>query len=204
MIAEHIWHNRPDWIYRCCFYARSAIIVVACTLLMSCLSLSPATEKTELNSEDLQVLKGRIIYKSPEQSISAVFSWRSTGSEYVLRLRDRLGLGRVRIEGNNSSANIETSRGETLDDVDLQSWLTEELGISIPILELPNCLTMDCSFVRAGQNHMYDAQNRLIEFEYGAWTVKAIYDSNLSKKLNQVNEIQLLNGESKLRMIFDN
>ncbi|MCY3885094.1 MAG: outer membrane lipoprotein LolB [Gammaproteobacteria bacterium] len=170
---------------------------------MSCLSLRPPTEITDSNSENVQVLKGRIIYKSPEESFSAVFTWRSTGSEYELRLRDRLGLGRVLIKGNSESADIETSRGEILEDVDLQSWLAKEFGISIPILELPDCLTMDCRLVSTGQNHIYDGQNRLIEFEHGEWTIKAVYDSNLAKELNQVSEIQLLHGESKMRMIFD-
>lgn len=105
--------------------------------------------------------------------------------------------------GKGESADIETPDGQTLKDVDVQLWLEEEFSISVPILDLPDCLTMDCSLVKSGHGHVYDEQERLIEFNYDDWTVHAIYDSRKAEDSNAVKEIQMLNGETKMRMIFD-
>lgn len=193
--------DRSSKVWRC---VRLVVMGFACALVMSCLPLSRSSENTGSEPQESQIVTGRVIYKSPGESFSAVFSWKSTESSYELRLRDRLGLRRVRIEGTNDSAKIETSRGESLEDVDLQLWLEDQFGISIPILELPNCMTMDCSMVRSGRNHQYDTYNRLVQFEYDSWTVKATYDSRVMEESNSVNELQLLNGETVVRMIFDN
>lgn len=182
---------------------RFAVVAIGCTMLVSCISLRPPSNSTGIDLNWSHVLQGRFIYKSPEESFSAVFTWRSKGSNYELRLRDRLGLRRIHITGKDEQAKIETSSGQILEDVDVQTWLKEELGISVPILELPKCLTMDCSLVKSGKNHIYDEQNRIIEFEYDAWTVQASYDSRNTKNSNAVKEIQMSNGAIKLRMIFD-
>lgn len=205
MITEHTYCRRRDrnsrsWIN----VTRSVIIVVGCALLASCLPLSPSGKPTVPDPNWSQVLNGRFIYKSPEESFSAIFTWKSRGSAYELRLRDRLGLRRIRIEGDGQSADIETPDGQTLKDVNVQTWLDEEFAISVPILELPDCLTMDCSLVRSGKNHLYDEHNRLLEFEYDAWTVQAIYDARTTEDSKVVKEIQMLNVETKVRMIFDN
>lgn len=105
--------------------------------------------------------------------------------------------------GNGESADIETPNGQTLRNVDVQTWLEEEFAISVPILELPDCLTMNCRLVKSGQGHVYDKQDRLIEFDYDAWTVQAIYDFRKTEDSKTVKEIRMLNGSTKMRMIFD-
>lgn len=204
MITERIQCSQSNWVSQFTVYtARIVIVVVACVLLVSCLPLGSPGESTRIDPKWSQTLKGRFIYKSPEDSFSAVFTWKSKGSVYELRLRDRLGLRRIRIEGDGELADVETPDGQTLRDVDVQTWLEQELAISVPILELPKCLTMDCSFAKLGENHVYDELGRLIEFSHGVWTVQATYEKKATGDSNTVKEIQVLDGKTKMRLIFD-
>lgn len=182
---------------------RIGLIALVCALLVSCLPLGTPEDSTRIDPNWSQILKGRFIYKSPEESFSAVFTWKSNENAYELLLRDRLGLRRIRILGSGETADIETPNGQTLEEVDVQAWLEEQFSVSVPLLELLDCLTMDCSFVKSGQNHVYDEQDRLVEFNYDAWTVQAIYDSRKTEDSNVVKEIQMLDGSTTVRMIFD-
>lgn len=180
------------------------LVVLGSALLTSCIALNPQNGNSLADPDGARQLKGRITYKSPEESFSAIFTWKSKGSAYELKLRDRLGLRRVRIIGNSETADIEMPGGQLLKNVNLQAWLAEEIGIAIPILELPDCLNLECRLVTSGQNHKFDERKRLVEFEYRSWRIKPIYDSRTSADSDEVSEIQLLSDETEVRMIFDN
>ncbi len=204
MITERTTDVQSDQVSRLWTnVTRIGLVALMCALLVSCLPLATPKDSTRSDPNWSQILKGRFIYKSPEDSFSAVFTWKSKENAYELLLRDRLGLRRIRILGSGETADIETPNGQTLEEVDVQAWLEEQFAVSVPILKLPDCLTMDCSFVKSGQNHVYDEQDRLVEFNYDAWTVQAIYDSRQTEDSNVVKEIQMLDGSTKVRMIFD-
>lgn len=204
MITERTTGVQFNQVSRfCAKVARLGLVVLTCALLVSCLPLRAPEDSTRIDPNWSQVLKGRFIYKSPSDSFSAVFTWKSKETAYELLIRDRLGLRRIRIVGNGESADIETPNGQTLRNVDVQTWLEEEFAISVPILELPDCLTMNCRLVKSGRSHVYDKQDRLIEFDYDAWTVQAIYDFRKTEDSKTVKEIRMLNGSTKMRMIFD-
>ena len=151
---------------------------------------------------DVIEIMGRIAFTTPSRSGSAQFKWKSVKSAYELRLTGRLGIGRIVIRGTNESADIVTSTGETMENVDLQGWLIDTFEIDLPILDLPACIRMNCDFAKNGNSRKYDSDGRLQEFENQGWSVKAAYAENEPDEL-AVKEIQLQRGETRLRILFD-
>ena len=198
--------SNSDWPIRRPIFAshvvRVVCLVLVSSLLVSCWPLRSGSKDLQPDGTGVTNVSGRFVYKSPDESISMTFRWKSEESAYELTMSGPLGLGRVVIRGTNDTANILTPNGETLENVDLQRWLADEFSISIPILELPSCLDMDCTFAKEGENHVYDSDGRLIGFENQGWKVSSTYGANQSDK-HLVKELHLKRENTEVRLIFD-
>ncbi len=151
---------------------------------------------------DVVEISGRIAFITPSRSGSAQFRWKSEKSAYELQLTGRFGIGRIVIRGTKESADIETSSGETMENIDLQAWLIDTFEIDVPILDLPACMRMDCEFAKNGTSRQYDRNGRLQEFENQGWSVKSTYTKNQLGEL-VVKEMRLQRDETRFRIVFD-
>lgn len=151
--------------------------------------------------EATRTYQGRIAFKQPDQSFVTIFRWLESGSAFQLTLRDRLALGGVRVQGNESLATIEYSNGDKEEGVDLDDWIESNLGISLPFEELWKCLSMKCKLIDEATQREYDSYGRLERFSSDQWTFKFFYkekdpDSTALKKL------EMSKDDTKIRIFF--
>ena len=95
-------------------------IGTAVLVLTACAPFRPAPPAAPQMSEeagsalrcvDRWALQGRVAFRSPEQSGSARLSWQQREERYQLAMDGPLGVGGMRIEGDDAQVQVE-SRGE--------------------------------------------------------------------------------------------
>ncbi len=177
-----------------------SLTVGAGVLLITSCQFFPESELLP-QEEATRTYQGRIAFKQPDQSFVTIFRWLESGSAFQLTLRDRLALGGVRVQGNESHATIEYSNGDKEEDVDLDDWIESNLGISLPFEELWKCLSMTCRLIDEAKQREYDAYGRLEHFSSDQWTFKFSYkekdpDSTVLKKL------EMSKDDTEIRIFF--
>ena len=144
--------------------------------------------KEPVDAELSKTYQGRIAFKSPNESFVTVFRWLESSSNFQLTLRDRFALGGIRIKGNESTAQIEYSDGKTVENVDLDHWIEDNLGLSVPFRELWKCLSLTCKLIDEAEQKNHDQYGRLKVFISNHWTFTFSYrdddpDSSILKQL---------------------
>lgn len=178
---------------------RTWIVAFVFLSLTSCQYFPKAEDLVD--GEDSKTYQGRIAFKSPEQSFVTIFRWLESDSTFQLTLRDRLALGGVRLHGNENDATIEYSNGKIEEGVDLDEWIDDNLGISVPFKELWKCLSLNCKLIDEADQQEYDQYGRIESFAGNQWTFTFSYrdadsDSSILKKLEMRKE------DTKIRIFF--
>lgn len=117
----------------------------AALLLTACAPFRPAPPAAPQMSEesgsalrcvDQWALQGRVAFRSPEQSGSARLSWQQREERYRLSMDGPLGVGGIRIEGDDARVQVE-SRGERQVYASApEAVLTAALGYELPLRAL--------------------------------------------------------------------
>lgn len=175
------------------------VVVVGILGLTSCQYFPKTTDS--IDAEDATKYQGRIAFKSSEQSFVTLFRWLESDSDFQLVLRDRLALGGVRIEGNDSTATVEYSDGKTEENVNLDAWIEDNLGISISFRELWNCLSLNCELIDDAETLEYDQYRRLETFTSDQWTFTFSYqDADPDSSI--LNRLELHKEDIEIKIIF--
>ena len=191
------------WWRNVSFGTGMTLFLAMILFVVSCQSLKVPNPPDESDPfANATVVSGRIVYRGSSEAFTLLFRWKSIETRYQLLLRDKLGMNRALIQGSSTGADIKLASGESLKNIDVQRWLDEELSISIPILELPHCLNLECDFFRSGTDRVFDSTNRLSEFNHAEWNVQLQYQGN-SKDKHNLKEIRFSSDDTRLRMIFD-
>ena len=174
------------------------IVVLAFLWLTSCQNF-PKSEDL-IDGDYTKTYHGRIAFKSSERSFVTIFRWLESDSTFQLTLRDRLALGGVRLQGNDIAATIEYSNGK-IEEVDLDEWIDNNLGISVPFKELWQCLTMNCTLIDEADLQDYDQYGRVESFAGNQWSFTFSYrdedpDSTILKKL------EMRKDDTEIRIFF--
>lgn len=156
-------------------------------LVSGCQSLSREPLIAQTDDVDVLTVEGRIAIKSPVQSFNGSFRFKRVADQYELNLRDRTGFVQVKLSGKEESSTLSTSLGTTEENIDVNEWLLEEFGLSLPFLELWNCISLDCELIDEANEKKFDHDEQLSEFKYEQWIVAITYtdstestDSNIS------------------------
>ncbi len=192
------------------FKPRSAILAVvfasillAGAVLVGCQPLTiPDLPDLEIGDQGVTSASGRIIYKSDEGSGSLRFNWKSKDPRWELRLRSRLGTWRLHARGNVRIGDVVTSDGLDYKSIDVEKWIAEETGISIPILDLPGCMKMDCVMIESAMDERLDSQGRLVQFSFDDWLVGVEYVDN-QEDSESVSEFEFKRDDTVVRVLFD-
>lgn len=149
--------------------------VLVLLLVSGCQSLSREPLTPQTDDVDVLAIEGRIAIKSPAQSFNGSFRFKRVADQYELNLRDRTGFIRINLSGREESSTLTTSLGTKEENIDVNEWLFEEFGLSLPFLELWNCISLDCELIDEANKKEFDQDNQLIEFKYEQWVVSITY-----------------------------
>lgn len=178
---------------------RFGIVLFALIWLCSCQFLLES--QVPVDVEISKTYQGRIAFRSPSESFVTVFRWLETSSNFQLTLRDRLALGGIRINGNESTAQIEYSNGTTVENVDLDQWIEENLGLAVPFRELWKCLSLTCKLIDEAEQKNHDQHGRLETFFNDQWSFTFSYrDENPDSSI--LKELEMRKDETTVRIFF--
>lgn len=89
-----------------------------------------------LRCVDQWALQGRVAFRSPEQSGSARLSWRQRAEHYHLSVDGPLGVGGMRIEGDDAQVQIESHGERHVYTAAPETVLAAALGYELPVRAL--------------------------------------------------------------------
>lgn len=180
-------------------YLRIGVVYFGLLLLCSCQFLLES--KTPTDAEVTKTYQGRIAFKNPNESFVTVFRWLEFSSNFQLTLRDRLALGGVRIKGNESTAQVEYSNGKTVENVDLDHWIEDNLGLAVPFRELWKCLSLTCKLIDEAEQKNHDQHGRLEVFFSNQWKFTFSYrDDDPNSSI--LKQLEMRNDATEVRIIF--
>lgn len=175
------------------------VVVIGILCLTSCQYFPKSSDS--INEDEATHYQGRIAYKSSDQSFVTLFRWLESESDFQLTLRDRLALGGVRIEGNESTATVEHSNGKKEENVNLDTWIEDNLGISISFRELWKCLSLKCQLIDDAETQEYDQYRRLESFSSDQWTFTFSYrDDDPDSSI--LNELEMHKEDTEIKIFF--
>lgn len=175
-------------------------------LVSGCQSLSREPLIAQTDDVDVLTIEGKIAIKSPVQSFNGSFRFKRVADQYELNLRDRTGFIQVKLSGTEESSTLTTSLGTTAENIDVNEWLLEEFGLSLPFLELWNCISLDCELIDEANEKKFEHNEQLSEFKYGQWVVAITYtDSTESAGSNipSVREFIIRGDDTEVTLTID-
>jgi outer membrane lipoprotein LolB len=89
-----------------------------------------------LRCVDQWALQGRVAFRSPEQSGSARLSWQQRGGRYQLSVDGPLGVGGVRIEGDDAQVQVDSHGERHVYTAAPETVLAATLGYELPVRAL--------------------------------------------------------------------
>ena len=175
------------------------VVMLGLLWLTSCQNF-PKSE-VPIDAEDTKIYQGRIAFKSPDESFVSMFSWLESNANFRLTLRDRLALGGVRLLGNEENASVEFSNGQKEENIDLDQWIEDKLGISVPFLELWKCLSLQCKLIEEADQQEFDSHGRLETFSNNQWTFTLSYRES-DPDSSTLRKLELRKGDTQIRIFF--
>lgn len=173
----------------------SRIIYALCvlTFLSGCewLQTRPQIANEQNSQLNIWQAKGKFSYSSNIESKSGNFDWRQEYDDYEVRLYGPLGLGTVRISGNNQSILVR-SGNKSFESNNPQQLLLESTGLEIPINYLSKWMTGQTATSTA-TNLTYAKQPEDIEGMY----IQQFSEAGWNISYDEYEQTVLLNDETQ-------
>lgn len=206
MFANDILPRRPDG------WARSLAALAAILVIVSgCASSRPVIDLPELSSWERrqEVLsnisswefKGRIAIKAGDEGFNGKFRWTQTGDEFSATVGGPLGVGTVRIEGDDQTIVLTDKDGVETLLVDPELELYYRYGWTIPVSSLRYWALGIPDPERAASTEL-DEMGRLASLEQGNWQVTiSRYKESAGQSLPHT--LTAINPDTRVRMVID-
>jgi len=206
MFASDILQRRRD------SWARSLATLAAILVTVSgCASSRPVIDLPELSSwerrqEVLSKLsswefKGRIAIKAGDEGFNGKFRWAQTGDEFSATVGGPLGVGTVRIEGDDQTIVLTDKDGVETLLVDPEIELYYRYGWTIPVSSLRYWALGIPDPDRAATTAL-DDDGRLASLEQGNWQVTiSRYKESAGQSLPHT--LTAINPDTRVRMVID-
>jgi outer membrane lipoprotein LolB len=206
MFASDILPRRPDG------WARSLASLAAILVAVSgCASSRPVIDLPELSSWERrqEVLnnisswefKGRIAIKAGDEGFNGKFRWTQTGDEFSATVGGPLGVGTVRIEGDDQTIVLTDKDGVESLLVDPEIELYHRYGWTIPVSSLRYWALGIPDPDRAAKTEL-DEEARLASLEQGNWKVTiSRYKESAGQSLPHT--LTAINPDTRVRMVID-
>lgn len=191
--------NSSDFRGTSVLIIKTLIIGVGVFWLTSCQFFPESDVLTE--EDATKTYQGRIAFKQPGQSFVSIFRWLESGSAFQLTLRDRLALSGVRLLGNENQATVEYSNGDKEEGVNLDDWIEENLGISLPFKELWKCLSLSCTLIEEAKQREYDSYGRLEQFVSNQWTFEFSFKEK-DPESTTLKKLEMSKDDTEIKIFF--
>ncbi|NQZ10715.1 MAG: outer membrane lipoprotein LolB [Algicola sp.] len=179
--------------------ARWLLILLTINLLGGCQVFKREQPQTIINKSEQQrqlaltqlqhwQVKGKLIFKSPQEKFSASLNWTQQSTHSDIRLTSFLGMSILKMLNDGNIATL-ISDGKTLTSDDPESLLYETKGITLPINDMPHWMkgltSKDFDRTTVFDEHNRVKQIKLLDATGRPWQID--YQSYLQATLKRQN-----------------
>ncbi|MFU8814042.1 MAG: lipoprotein insertase outer membrane protein LolB [Pseudomonadales bacterium] len=118
------------------------------------------------------MLRGKLGVVQEQESFSARFYWRQSGSNFNIDLWGPLGQGRISLAGNPRYLELQDGEGAIISQGPPDIVMEQQLGWSLPLSVLPEWIQGRPAPGLPVHEPVYDAEGRLIAFGQLNWRVE--------------------------------
>ena len=206
MFASAFFLKHRDGLFK------SVIGPVACLVALSgCASSRPVIDLPELTTWELrrEVLgsisdwefKGRIAVKAGDEGFNGKFLWAQTADDFHATVGGPLGIGTVRIEGDDRAFVLTDEDGVETLLTDPETELYDRYGWTIPVSSLRYWALGIPDPHRSAVTEL-DTAGRLVSLEQGNWLVTiSRYRDSAGQSLPHT--LTAINPDTRVRMVID-
>lgn len=206
MFASDIFPIHPNGLIRSLAWLGTSLLV-----LSGCASSRPVIDLPELTTWELrqEVLgnisdwefKGRIAVKAGDEGFNGKFLWTQSADEFSATVSGPLGIGTVRIKGNDRTIVLTDKDGVDTLLVDPETELYYRYGWTIPVSSLRYWALGIPDPKRTAVTVLDDA-GRLENLEQGNWQVTiSRYRESAGQSLPHT--LTATNPDTRVRMVID-
>ena len=212
MSANAIFQTHPNRTGQQSSRAKAAFWCGCWLLVLSgCHATRPSVDLPELSTWELrqQVLRsvvdwefrGRIAVKAGEEGFNGKFNWTQTGDDFFATVGGPLGIGTVKIEGNDKTIVLTDKDGVETVLVDPESELYYRYGWTIPVASL-RYWALGIPDPQSAAVTTLDDAGRLERLEQRNWAVTiSRYKESAGQQLPRT--LTATNPDTRVRMVID-
>ncbi|MCH7538207.1 MAG: outer membrane lipoprotein LolB [Proteobacteria bacterium] len=206
MCANAIFPGRPERSYvTLAWLSISLIALSGCATTRQGTSL-PDISNWELRQEVLGGLrewqfKGRIAVKAGDEGFDGKFNWSQKDDAFSATVGGPLGIGMVRIEGDDRSIVLTEKDGAETVLVDAELELYYRYGWTIPIASL-RYWALGIPDPRTPAETQIDERGRLVQLRQNDWVVEiSRYREEAGQEMPR--NLTATNANTRVRMVID-
>ncbi len=206
MCANAIFPGRPERSYvTLAWLSISLIALSGCATTRQGTSL-PDLSNWELRQEVLGGLrewqfKGRIAVKAGDEGFDGKFNWSQKDDAFTATVGGPLGIGMVRIEGDDHSIVLTEKDGAETVLVDAELELYYRYGWTIPIASL-RYWALGIPDPRTPAETQIDERGRLVQLRQNDWVVEiSRYREEAGQEMPR--NLTATNANTRVRMVID-
>ncbi len=206
MCANAIFPGRPERSYvTLAWLSISLIALSGCATTRQGTSL-PDISNWELRQEVLGGLrewqfKGRIAVKAGDEGFDGKFNWSQKDDAFTATVGGPLGIGMVRIEGDDHSIVLTEKDGAETVLVDAELELYYRYGWTIPIASL-RYWALGIPDPRTPAETQIDERGRLVQLRQNDWVVEiSRYREEAGQEMPR--NLTATNANTRVRMVID-
>lgn len=206
MCANAIFPGRPERSYvTLAWLSISLIALSGCATTRQGTSL-PDISNWELRQEVLGGLrewqfKGRIAVKAGDEGFDGKFNWSQKDDAFTATVGGPLGIGMVRIEGDDHSIVLTEKDGAETVLVDAELELYYRYGWTIPIASL-RYWALGIPDPRTPAETQIDERGRLVQLRQNDWVVEiSRYREEAGQEMPR--NLTATNTNTRVRMVID-
>lgn len=192
--------------------ARTLLVVITIHFLAACVSTrdpmtTPSDAQWTQRRERLQALeewelRGRISLSTADDALSGTLTWRQLFGDMDFRFRGPLGIGGMRINGDEHQLRVKTSSGEEFYLTDPVVDLENRFGWHVPLYSMRHWVLGVPSTGGSAALEELDGQGRLSSLEQDGWAVR--YESYRQAGGEQLpRKLIMENGDIRIRLVVD-
>lgn len=145
--------------------------------------------------------KGRIAVKAGDEGFNGKLNWAQDGEKYSASVSGPLGMGTVRVEGDEKNVVLTDKDGVRTELVDAEQELYFRYGWTIPVTSLRYWALGIPDPTRPGDSET-DAEGRLTRLSQGGWIVEiSRYAEGGGQSMPRI--LTATNPDTRVRMVID-
>ena len=145
--------------------------------------------------------KGRIAVKAGDEGFNGKINWNQSGDAFFATVGGPLGIGTVRIEGDDNRIVLTDKDGVKTVLVDPETELYLRYGWTIPVTSL-RYWALGIPDPSTASENRFDAFGRLVNLQQRSWAVEiSRYRESAGQQMPRI--LTAKNPETRVRMVID-